>query len=94
MRWWRQAHQRFCVNADTDHHLEHPPSYAEWEKAACGELTAKQYNRMIDLRVKTNEGQLSANDTLLLKFLEEKETAVSACDLSLRFSHVEHLAPP
>jgi hypothetical protein len=81
------------ISADTNR-LEHPPSYAEWRNAACGEFTGEQLNSMIDLRVKRDAAPLDANDTLLLKLLEEKDWAVGAAKRALRYSHVEQLAPP
>lgn len=79
------------VDADSDH-LEHPPSYAEWMQAACGQFTKEEENTLHDLEIKS--ASLTRNEALLLKLLSDKELVHRGCTMSLRFSHVEQLAPP
>jgi hypothetical protein len=40
------------IDTDTDHDLEHPPSYAEWENATCGEVTADEADKIVNFTVK------------------------------------------
>jgi hypothetical protein len=79
------------LDGDRDH-LEYPPSYVEWRRAACGEFDREERETMGNLELKTKP--LPDNDKLLLKLLTEKEMRTRACTMALRYSNVEKMSPP
>ena len=80
------------VDSDTDK-VTLPPSYAEWLDAACGHVTTQEDETYFSLGVK-EEGQRTANETLLYNILGEKRSSINRCQMKLRFSQVEQLTPP
>ena len=64
--------------------LQRAPSIAEWVSASCGQFSSQERNTM--LRLEGNKSKLSANDTLLLKMLSEKDRIPSLIDQN-RWAH-------
>jgi hypothetical protein len=77
-----------------DDNLERPPSYAEWEDAACGSFTKQEEESIINLGVKSNMSSLTAEEALLLKLLQEKQDKKIFCQRDLRLSRRDKLPPP
>jgi hypothetical protein len=80
------------VDSDTDG-VTRPPSYAEWLDASCGHVTTQEDETYLSLGTK-EEGQRTANETLLYNMLGEQRFSINKCQMKLRFSHVEQLTPP
>jgi hypothetical protein len=81
------------VDAEKDH-LQRPPSLAEWEDSNCQEVTAKEENTVINLRLKEEQALLSSNDALLLKLLEDRSLKYISCKNDFRRVQVDKLSPP
>ena len=75
--------------------LERPPSYAEWQDAVCGPVLAGEEDKIIDLRVKLDMGEVLTNDqALLLKILSAKIDQIRKCRVYLRSSSIDRMLPP
>jgi hypothetical protein len=80
---------------DAKDNLERPPSFAEWEDALCGSFTEQEYETLIDLGAKSETGQqLTPDEALLRKLLQEKQDKKIYCQRDLHYSRVDQLSPP
>ena len=80
---------------DAKDNLERPPSFAEWQDAACGSFTEQESKTMSDLDVKIISGQqLTPDEVLLRKELHEKLDKRIYCRAELRSARVDQLTPP
>jgi hypothetical protein len=81
---------------DYDHDgLSRPPSFAEWADASCGPLSPQEESTLVALRAQQDDQkELTEEEMLLLKLLTAKSIEHDKCNLVLRYSSVDRLAPP